>query len=236
MDDRDTLRLNRLAAVQTFGRENRADFTAGSLALEHFANIDRIIVDLGHAKVGQLRTPVSKATRIEALRTDLKNVARTARSQGIKDAGFPVAAFAMPANTAERALLDHAVAVLARFEPDPKKDDPAAVAAKAALTARFIAYELPADFVEHLRADFDAIPKANEERRADNLEGVENTEAINRLLREGNAEVVHLDAIMHNKYTRDSDKLRAWQSASHVERAPQRQAKTGGNPAPDQPK
>ena len=36
-------------------------------------------------------------------------------------------------------------------------------------------------------------------------------------------EVTYLDAIMHNKYARNPDKLRAWQSASHVERAPQRE-------------
>ena len=28
---------------------------------------------------------------------------------------------------------------------------------------------------------------------------------------------------MHNKYTRVPEKLRAWQSASHIERAPQRE-------------
>ncbi len=34
-----------------------------------------------------------------------------------------------------------------------------------------------------------------------------------------------LDAIMHNKYARNPDKLRARQSASHIERAPQREKK-----------
>jgi hypothetical protein len=35
--------------------------------------------------------------------------------------------------------------------------------------------------------------------------------------------VNYLDAIMHNKYERQPEKLRAWQGASRVERAPQRQ-------------
>jgi len=30
-----------------------------------------------------------------------------------------------------------------------------------------------------------------------------------------------LDAIRRNKYTRQPERLRAWQSANHVERAPQ---------------
>ena len=39
------------------------------------------------------------------------------------------------------------------------------------------------------------------------------------------AEVTQLDAIMHNKYARNPDKLRAWESASHIERAPKREKK-----------
>lgn len=30
------------------------------------------------------------------------------------------------------------------------------------------------------------------------------------------------DAIIHNKYARNRDKLRAWESASHIERAPRK--------------
>ena len=49
--------------------------------------------------------------------------------------------------------------------------------------------------------------------------------AIDRLIRDGMKELTTLDAIMHNKYARNPDKLRAWQSASHIERAPQREKK-----------
>jgi hypothetical protein len=40
-----------------------------------------------------------------------------------------------------------------------------------------------------------------------------------------------LDAALQTKYARNPDKLRAWQSASHIERAPQREKK----PAPANP-
>lgn len=36
-------------------------------------------------------------------------------------------------------------------------------------------------------------------------------------------EVIYLNAIMHNKYARTPEILRAWESASHIERAPQRE-------------
>ena len=49
-------------------------------------------------------------------------------------------------------------------------------------------------------------------------------------------EVNYLDAIMHNKYARNADKLRAWQSASHIERASKREKKSapaaGGTTTP----
>jgi len=63
-------------------------------------------------------------------------------------------------------------------------------------------------------------------------EGVENTNLIGELLGQANDEITELDAIMHNKYTRQPEKLRAWQSASHVESAPQREKKTPTPPTP----
>ena len=60
------------------------------------------------------------------------------------------------------------------------------------------------------------------------------TSAVGRLIHDGMKEVTYLDAITHNKYSRNPDKLRAWQSASHVERAPQREKKPTP-PAPPNP-
>ena len=56
--------------------------------------------------------------------------------------------------------------------------------------------------------------------------------AIGRLIKAGMKEVNYLDAIIHNKYTRNPDKLRACESASHIERAPQREKKP--TPGPEQ--
>ena len=67
---------------------------------------------------------------------------------------------------------------------------------------------------------------------SDDGEGVESTAAIGRLIKAGMKAVNYLDAIVRNKYARNADKLRAWDSASHIERAPQREKK----PAPAPPK
>jgi hypothetical protein len=67
--------------------------------------------------------------------------------------------------------------------------------------------------------------------QGENQEGVESSTLIGELLGKVNAEVVQLDTIRHNKYTWQPEKLRVWQSASRVERAPQREKKPATLPA-----
>ena len=54
---------------------------------------------------------------------------------------------------------------------------------------------------------------------------MENTALIGKLLGEISGEVDFLDTIVGNKYQRQPEKLRAWDSASRVERAPVRSKK-----------
>lgn len=118
-----------------------------------------------------------------------------------------------------RALLTAADAILLRLAPQPG-DTPAQITAKDALAAQFIAYELPVSFVSDLSDDRAAIAAAQEAVNTGDNEAVQSTAAVGRLIREGMAEVKQLNAIMHNKYSRAPDKLRAWKSASHIDRAP----------------
>ncbi len=62
-------------------------------------------------------------------------------------------------------------------------------------------------------------------KESEDGEGVESTAAIGRLIKAGMKEVNYLDAIVRNKYTRNADKLGVWDSASHIEHAPQRERK-----------
>ena len=82
--------------------------------------------------------------------------------------------------------------------------------------------------------DRQAISDAQDAVQSDDGAGVQSTAAIGRLIRDGMKEVNYLDAIVRNKYARNADKIRAWESASHIERAPQRVKKpqTGGNTPP----
>jgi hypothetical protein len=229
MNDRDQRRYDRLTRVQTFGRDHAADFAPTSKAKTHFANLDRHLTALDAAKAGQSPARVSKETLLDALTLDFKNIARTARSIALTENGFAVP-YRIPDNPAEAALATHADALLTLLEDNNKPvaeggDTPEQKAAKAALRARFIAYEMPADFVEDLRAAREALRTANQHNQGETQEGAGNTALIGPLLLQAANDVQELDAIMNNKYAREPENLRAWQSASRVERAPQREKK-----------
>lgn len=228
MNDRDQRRYDRATRVQTFGDANAADFTTTSKATTLFATLDDHVGKLDEAKADQMPTLVSKQTLLDALLLDLKNIARTARAIELDENGF-AEPYRIPDNPAESAITTHGDAVLELIE-DQTTDSDDVKTAKAARRALFIAFELPADFVAGLRADRKAIADANRANQGETLDGVENTKLIGELLGQANDVITKLDAIMYNKYTRQPEKLRAWQSASHVERAPQRTqpAATGG--------
>jgi len=213
MNDRETRRYQTLGRVQTFGKDNAADFALTGEATKRFTNVGQIIKDLDAAKAGQQPgAATAKEVLIDALRLDLQNLARTARAIEQDEPGF-AAKYRLPDSPSQTALLTAADSVIIELK-------------KAGVAARFIAHELPADFVQHLTDDRQAIDDAQDAEESDDSEGVESTAAVGRLIRDGMKEVNYLDAIMHNKYARNPEKLRAWQSASHIERAPQREKKS----------
>jgi hypothetical protein len=104
--------------------------------------------------------------------------------------------------------------------------------AKTARAAKFTAQGLPATFVADLQDAVDKIGEAESTHESGRETGVASTNAIARLVREGMKEVNYLDAIVRNTYKGNTDKLRAWESASRIERGPVRQATPAPTPAP----
>lgn len=236
MKDRDILREDRLFRVTTFGAEYLADIPAGSEAAERFANIAVITTKLDRDKIGQLREPASLEDRLDNLWLDYKDISRTARSIDLDEPGF-IGPYRLPDEPTEESIRTHADSLLALLE-DAATDTPAILAEKAARRAKFIRKLMPADFVQDLRADRDALDGKKSAATADNLEGLQSTKEINILLLQGGEEVTHLDAMMHNLFSRQPAKLHAWRAASRVERSPKRQAvedNPGDTPAPPVP-
>ena len=227
MNDRETRRYDMFGRVQTFGKDNTTDFAAGSKAAGHFAAVTQVIKDLDTEKAKQGGgTATAKEVLLDALRLDLQNIARTARAIDANEPGF-ADKFRTPDSPSQTALLTAGDAFVLELD-------------KAGVTAKFTAYELPATFVQDLKDDLAAIRDADGAMNSDDQEGVSSTAAVGRLIKAGMAEVTQLDAIMRNKYARNPDKLTAWDSASHIERAPQRAKKpappAGGTTPPSPPK
>lgn len=222
MNDRETRRYDMFGRVLTFGQNNTADFAEGGEAKKHFASLAQTLKDLDTEKARQLGGgTTSKEVLFDALRLDLQNIARTARAIAQDSPGF-ADSFRPPESPSQTALLTTADACIAELN-------------KPGVAAKFIAHEMPADFAQALADDRKAIDDAKDAAHGEDNENVQSTAAIGRLIKAGMKEVNYLDAIMHNKYARNPDKLRAWQSASHIERAPQREKKAAPAPAAGSP-
>jgi hypothetical protein len=231
MNDRAVRRYEMFKRVDVFGNENAADFSQGSEALKRFGNIKQTIKGLDAAKAGQKNPGTTTvAVLLDALRLDVQNLARTADAIDQDTPGF-AGKFPYPPTSNDGDLITTTDKMLAQLVIGDT-DSAAVKAAKTALAARFIAHELDPDFVQNLQDDRAAIDEAQSELESHREDGVQNTAAIDRLIREGVKDVRYLNAIMFNKYTRNPDKFRAWQSASHIERAPQKEKAPAPSPAP----
>jgi hypothetical protein len=219
MNDRAIRRYDMFGRVKTFGKDNVADFPAGSTGATRFGNLGQIITKLDAAKAGQNQNGVTaKEVLLDAIRLDMQNIARTARAIAQDEPGF-ADKFRMPGNPSQAALLTGADAFLMEL-------------GKAGVAAKFIAHEMAANFVASFQADRDAVDTAQDEMESGNEKSVGNTAAIGALIADGMKEVTYIDAIAHNKYGAQPDKMAAWQTASHVERDPQRAKATPAIPAP----
>ncbi|MDB5971530.1 MAG: hypothetical protein JWQ90_3980 [Hydrocarboniphaga sp.] len=220
MNNRDERRYQRLTSVQTFGQERAGDFPPGFKGAQLLSQLDQYLVDLNAAKAAQMPDRISKRPLLKALDTDCRNIARTARAIGLDDPSF-AAPYQMPDKPGETPLLTHIDAMLARLED--QADDPAdTLAAKAALRARFTSYEIAADFVQTLRQHSDALRAASRVNQGEIQGGVENTMRVGQILDAAGDTIQQFDAIVTNKYALEPEKLRAWRTASRIEKAPRR--------------
>ena len=101
-------------------------------------------------------------------------------------------------------------------------------AATKALAQIFINHEMPSTFVADLRSDRDAIPAAALNETNTEKGKVKDTASLDLLSRQGMETRDLALAALRACYTRQPDKLRAAESAAHVERAPKRSDKKDG--------
>ena len=223
MDNRETRRYDAFVRVETFGQDNVADFAAGSTAQANFTIVSQTIAGLDAAKAGQKPgRNTSKETLLDAIRLDIQNITRTAAAIAQDQPGF-ADNFRPPANNNEGTLLTTADRFLRQFATQP------------ALIAKFVTHEMSPNFVTALQNDRAAVSTAQSQQEKNRETGVGNTATIGQLIQQGMKALTTLDAIMHNKYASQPDKLAEWFTASHIERDPQR-GKSQPQPTPQTPK
>jgi hypothetical protein len=231
MDDYSFARYEKFGRSYDFGQASLTD-VAGTDAPQHLTNLKADYDGLGRAKAGQKGgSAAPAAVLVDALRLDVQNVTRTAHALAQDDPAYTTL-FRPPEALNPRAVITAADAIIGNLVVDPVHDDADAKAAKAARIASFNAKGLPAGFEQQMVTDRAAIDGAHEAENDADTEGVQNTAAIGRLVRDGMKECTYLDAIFHNVYARNPDKLRGWMSASHLERAPRHVAAPAPTPTP----
>ena len=219
MQDRDVRRFERIERVETFLDDHIADFAPGGIVAITLNQIKGIIFDLTEARVGQIRTPLTKEEIIDSLRERFKAISLTSRSIHKVYPEFPVEKFRYPDEDSENATTTHADHLFSLLE-DTEDDTPGQLAAKAALRARFTEFEMPGTFVTSLRDTRTSLDNANAGKFSDNHEGLESTAEIAILLNQANDAVITLHGPIQNKYSSQPDKIHAWKRAARVESDP----------------
>jgi hypothetical protein len=207
--------------VGAFLSANAADFPAGSKGGELAAGLK--------AELSNLSTlDVVKATGASA---------RQQSSLGRRDFRESLRALvASVCDTADAIALDHAEVkgLFPRTLPNRSDSTLFAVARSFATTAAplkslFVEYDMPADFIDSLKADADGLERQMTLQSETTGARVGANASISETLRRADELVDKLDVIVSNKYRNDPAKLAAWESARRLERAP-RTKRTGDAP------
>ena len=204
-----------------FGREHFSLAEPTSFVRIHLAEIDSVIFGLESNASAQAagrsaarQGTLAVAAALAKVMRGLVAIRRTARPMAANDPNL-LQQFRVPHSESVQGVLAVAVSVANTARQ---------------LKADFIERGHPADFVEGLEADIealgDAVARKIENRRAH----VTATAAVEKLCARGMKAMRELDPYMHNTFADDPAKLAAWRSASRVERRSAR-ARTNAQPS-----
>jgi hypothetical protein len=208
MEDRQAAHVRAFGRIVEFGTLYPGDFTAGKTR-EFFAQIvaaekkaQKAAAD--QASSGGLKKSgtLTKADFYDDLYEDLKAINLTAKSIADEVPGLE-AKFRMPRSPSYTAVLIAARAFLQDATP---------------LKAKFVEYEMPADFLTNLAADIEAFDAAEDDQDEGHTTRSGATKEIVEAVGEGSKALRKLDPLLRNKYRDEPVTLAEWFAASHVER------------------
>lgn len=229
MNARNTVRYDMFARAKTNCLLNSGDFAPTEDFHKEYPKLAAICAALTKSRAQQESDgdATARSVILDGLRIDIRNITRTASSLDESEPGL-AAKFPAPKSNSDAELITATDFIISNLHA-ADTDDAATKTAKAALVAKFVSKSLPADFLTQLMTERDLLNTAEETQEGSREEGIKGTTKVDTLIREGMKVWRALNAIMHNKYSRVPEKLRAWKSASHIERLPRATPKT---PAP----
>lgn len=230
MDDYSFRYFEKFVRSRDFALLNAADLagTDGDAELKKLVEVIMAMEKAGANQHGGSAVPTE--VQIELIHGKLANITRSAHAIARTEPGFDEL-FVAPKGSNPKEVLATAARMLAHLLPEPD-DDPADVAVKADRVKRFTGLGLPADFATALQADCNLVKDDRTVEHKDDSIGHANTAAIGRLVKQGVTSCHALDAIFHNVYVANPDKLHAWVIANHVEQAPKHKQEPPTPPTP----
>lgn len=216
--------LEMLRRVRQHGQQRAAAFPANSRGHELYAlvgmsvtNLERLSAEQSAYARAYRESTAQKNVAEEALRVLMESISRTARSMSRSNPGVEET-FRLPSTRDGETWLAAANAFVKEATP---------------LADEFVRRGMPPDFIDDLKVRILAIGQAVEGQAEGTAGRVTSTARIAEAAREGVGAVRELDPIVRNIYKDDEAELAAWESASHVERAPRRaEAEESNAPQP----
>lgn len=215
MNHHERRRYDMFIRVAQFGADNAADFPPGSVGATQFAEVGAVVTRLQELLGDQSEgfsdarfEYQNKDTARENLREEIVDINRTARSMVYLVPGIDTM-FRMPRNATDADLL----AVGRAFHQNSEQ-----------YNDQFVEYGLPANFRNELQAAIDAFEASLATPGTAVDEQVAATAEIGSVVKRGMRAVRILKGVVKNKYRNNVGKLAAWLSASHIEKAPKKEA------------
>ena len=103
------------------------------------------------------------------------------------------------------------------------------------LAEEFVSRGMAPDFIDDLKARIHAVEQSSDDRALESGDRIASTAGVAEAAERGLEAVRELDPIVRNVYASNDAEVAAWESASHVERAPQRAEEEAEAPPPPPP-
>jgi len=215
MNDSQNRKRETIVRVRDFGSDHASDFAATSLANQMFTQVATAVTKLDGLAASQASGAPREGTSTrddarEELRRRMEAISRTARAIAIDTPGLEEK-FREPRGENDQILLAAARAFATDAVP---------------FAAQFVAHELPATFIDDLKASIAKLEAAIGNQSGAIGDRVGAGAGIAAILEEAMIALRKLDPIIRNKYANDPATLAEWTSASHIERAPKRKAES----------